>query len=85
MTLHVAKPEHEVAYQDLVALCSKHAEKLSAAEILAIAANMLGKLIAMQDQREMTPAQAMEIVIKNIECGNKQVLEQLSHTIGMKQ
>ncbi len=82
MKLWLAKSEHEVAYQDLVALCSKHAANLSAAEILAIAANMLGKLVAMQDQREMTPAQAMELVAKNIECGNQQVVEQLSRSVG---
>ena len=58
--LHVAAPEHEVAYQDIVALVRKHGEHLSAVEMLAIAANMLGKLCAMQDQRSLTPAMVME-------------------------
>lgn len=73
----IAKPEHEVAYQDICALVSKHAGKLSAAELLAIAANMVGKLVAMQDQRKMTPEAAMEIVAKNLELGNIQVLANL--------
>jgi hypothetical protein len=83
MSLHLAKPEHEVAYQDLVRLVSKHASKLTSKEILAVAANMLGKLVAMQDQRMITPAMAMEIVAHNLEHGNKQVLDQLSSSKGI--
>ena len=82
MSLKLAKPEHEVAYQDLCALVKRHADKLSAMELLAVAANMLGKLVALQDQRSMTTSQAMEIVAQNIEHGNKQVLEQLSESKG---
>lgn len=78
----IARPEHEVAYQDILSLVNKHASKLSAAELLAVAANMVGKLVAMQDQRKMTPSRAMEIVAKNLELGNAQVLEQLSATAG---
>lgn len=77
MSLHLAKPEHEVLYQDLCKLVSKHANNLSAQELLAVAANMLGKLVAMQDQRTMSPAMAMEIVAQNLEHGNKMVIEQL--------
>lgn len=80
--VHKAKPEHEVAYQDLCALVNKHAEKVSAEEMLAIAANMVGKLIALQDQRKTSPEVAMETVIKNLEYGNQEVLEQLSKSKG---
>lgn len=82
MSLHRAKPEHEVAYQDLCKLVDKHADKISAKELLAVAANMLGKLVALQDQRTMSPATAMEIVAQNIEHGNKQVLELLMQSKG---
>jgi len=82
MSLHLAKSEHEVAYQDLCKLVSKHADKLSSLELLAVAANMLGKLVAMQDQRTCSPSVAMEVVAQNIEHGNKQVLEELSQTKG---
>lgn len=78
MSLKLAKPDHEVAYKDLCALVSKHASKVSSLELLAIASNMLGKLIALQDQREVTRDQAMEVVVKNIEHGNGQVLERLA-------
>lgn len=83
MSVKIATPEHEVLYQDLVALCSKNANKMSSEEILAIAANMVGKLIAMQDQRTMTRERALEIVGRNIESGNQQVLEQLLGSKGV--
>lgn len=76
-SLHHAKPEHEVVYTDLTALLNKHAAKVTPVELLAIAANMVGKLIAMQDQRIITVDRAMEIVGKNIEVGNKQVMDDL--------
>ena len=82
MSLHKARPEHEVAYQDLCALVSKHAGTLSALEILAIAANMLGKLVALQDQRTVSVALAMETVAQNIEYGNKRTLDMLGKTRG---
>ena len=80
MSTHTARPEQEVAYQELVALVNKHAGHLSALEMLAVAANMLGKLLALQDQREITPEQAMQVIAHNIEMGNRQVVEELSST-----
>ncbi len=74
-----ARPEHEVAYQDLCALMNRHADKMSAIELLAVGANMLGKLVALQDQRKYTPVQVMEIVAKNIEHGNAQVIAELAN------
>lgn len=77
-----AKPEHEIAYQDLCQFVNRHADKVSALELLAIASNMLGKLVALQDQRKVTPAQAMKVVAHNIELGNRQVLDELMKTKG---
>lgn len=82
MSLRLAKPEHEVAYQDLCQLVNRHASKLPSLELLAVAANMLGKLIALQDQRTISPSRAMEIVAQNIEHGNKQVLDELGKSRG---
>lgn len=84
MGVNRARPEHEVAFQDICAMIAKHAEELSAVEVLAIASNLVGKLIAMQDQRRMTPEDAMKIVQDNIEEGNRQALEYLrSNTAGL--
>lgn len=82
MSLHLAKPEHEVLYQELIALVNKHAGHMDALQMLAVASNMLGKLVALQDQRTVTPAHAMEVVAQNIEHGNQQVLQQLAQSKG---
>ena len=78
----IAKPEHEVAFQDLCALVAKHADAMTPLEVLAIASNMLGKLVALQDQRTMTPAQAMEIVARNLEEGNRQIIDGIGSSRG---
>jgi hypothetical protein len=82
LSLQLAKPEHEVLYRDLCKLVGKHGDKVDALEMLAIAANMIGKLIALQDQRKVTREMALEIVTKNIEYGNRQVIDQVLHTKG---
>ena len=82
MSVHTAKPEHEIAYQDLCALVNKHADKMTALELLAVAANMLGKLIALQDQRKVSTDMAMEVVARNIEVGNKQAVQEVSQSKG---
>lgn len=78
MSIILSKPEHEVAYQDLASLLSKHADKLTSEELLAVGANMLGKLIALQDQRTMTKERAMKIVCANIEMGNQHIIGDLA-------
>lgn len=80
--MHLAKPQHEAAYQELCALANKHAGTLTAIELLAVAANMVGKLVALQDQRTTSPEMAMEVVARNIETGNRQVLDQLAVSAG---
>lgn len=82
MSIKVASPAHEVVYQELVALVNRHAADLSAIEILAIAGNLVGKLIAMQDQRITTPEVAMETVILNLEHGNQQAIDAIEQTKG---
>lgn len=85
MKLHIAKPEHEVAHQDLINLIRKHADKLTPLELLAIGANMLGKLLALQDQRKITPELAMTIIIENIQYGNQMVIDEMNKITGAKQ
>ncbi|HTQ70630.1 MAG TPA: hypothetical protein VMH92_03950, partial [Acidocella sp.] len=59
-----------------------HSGKLTSLEVLAIAANMVGKLVALQDQRTVTTQIAMETVAQNLEAGNQDVLDQLAKTAG---
>jgi len=82
MSIKTANPKHEVAYQELTALLNRHALYMTPLEVLAIAANMVGKIVALQDQRITTPAQAMEIVTRNIELGNAQVVAELMKSGG---
>ena len=77
-----AKPEHEVAYQDICALVNRHADKVDSLQLLAIAANMLGKLIAFQDQRTVSPGRAMDVVARNLKLGNQQALAEVQNTKG---
>jgi sulfur transfer protein SufE len=82
MSVRIAKPHHEVLYQELVALLRRHGDEMSSEEMLAVAANMLGKLLAYQDQRTMTRERGLEIIIKNIEYGNQQAIDEVMKSRG---
>lgn len=71
----LVRPEHQVAYEDLAELLRKHADSVTKEELLAIAANMLGKIVALQDQRITSRERALEIVGRNIELGNAEMIE----------
>lgn len=77
-------PKHEAAYQDMVKLLRRH-QHLGAEAMLAIAANMVGKLMALQDQRTMTPERALAIVSTNIEACNAQALAEVMSAGGLRQ
>ena len=74
--------EHTAFRDDLVAVLRKHAGPLSAPEMLALTAHLVGQLVALQDQRTMSPNRAMEIVAANIEQGNQEVLDGLRASQG---
>lgn len=85
MSKRAANRRHEAFYQDLATLLKKHAGHLSALEMLAIASNAVGKIVAMQDQRTVTPAMAMDVVARNIELGNEQTIAELMNSTGAPQ
>lgn len=62
---------------DMVAALRKH-QHLPPDEMLAVASYFVGQLVAMQDQRKLTPAMAMQIVGSNIEAGNQHVIAELA-------
>ena len=68
---------HHKIRNAMIAVIRKEAAEMDALEVLAIAAYTVGQLIALQDQRTVTPAMAMEIVSSNIEAGNQHVVEGL--------
>lgn len=81
-TIHEAKSEHQAFRDDLIVILRKHAGHLQAQEMLALAAHLVGQLIALQDQQSMTPERAMQIVTANIERGNAEAIGNLFKTEG---
>ena len=73
MVLRKSGPKHEAFYQDLCAVLKKHSD-VPVDEMLAVTSNFVGKLVALQDQRKMSPALAMETVSRNIEEGNREAI-----------
>lgn len=55
---------------------------MPAQRILAITAQFVGQLIALQDQRKITPDMALQIVSENIEIGNRAALMTLTNPEG---
>lgn len=75
-------PEH-LAYRKAIEQAMRdHGATLRADELLAVTAHLVGQLIALQDQRVMTPAMAMEIVQTNLEQGNREVIDGLLNSTG---
>ena len=72
------RPEHRAFLDELLGVLKKYGDKLDAVDMLAVAAHLTGQLVAMQDQRKMTPTMAMEIVAQNIEQGNAEILAELT-------
>ena len=78
------KPSPElVAYvNDLKAVIGKH-QHLTADRMLAGASQLVGNLIALQDQRKMTPDMALAVVQENIEEGNRVAMAEVSAAAGL--
>lgn len=73
------KPTREqIAFRDDMLAALRRHQHLRPDEMLAVASHFVGQLVAMQDQRKLTPAMAMQIVASNIEAGNQGVIEELS-------
>ncbi len=60
-------------------------DELSPEEWLATFAWITGAMVAMQDQRTMTPARAMQIVSRNVKTGNAQAMAETAGAGGLPQ
>lgn len=60
----------------------QHIGELPAAELLAVLSHLVGQVIALQDQRTMTPSMVMQLVQSNIERGNFEVVDGLLGATG---
>lgn len=71
---YIPTAEQELFMAESKALIGKF-QHMDPVAMLAIAAQLVGNLIALQDQRSVTPAMAMDLVAKNIEVGNAAAIE----------
>lgn len=72
---------HIAFMNDLKATLVRHTD-LDAMELLAVASQFVGNMIALQDQRRVTPAMAMELVANNIQIGNQAAVDNILNTKG---
>lgn len=70
---------------DLLALMDRYAGALPSDQILAMSAIACGQILAMQDQRTMSKDMAIDIVMRNIELGNAQMITNLMTSAGVMQ
>ena len=68
---------HQEFYQDVVKLIDRYTGNLTALEMLAVASNLVGAVLAHQDRMAVTPAQAMQVVSRNIEAGNQHAIDDI--------
>lgn len=82
MKLQKPTAQHAAFRDEMIAVLKKHTAILPAVECLAVAAYTVGQLIALQDQRKVSPAMAFEIVAQNIEQGNADIISDLGEHKG---
>jgi hypothetical protein len=51
-------------------------------EVLAILSCTVGQVLAMQDQTKVTAAMGLQVISRNIEAGNSQVIDELMNSKG---
>lgn len=81
-TIKMDKAKYQEVHSAISAVLNIYAGDLTPLELLALASQMVGQLIAIQDQRETTASEAMEIVIHNIRVGNENVVIKLNKSRG---
>lgn len=73
---------HKKFEEGIKAAMKANVADLTGEEMLAILSQVLGQLVALQDQRTMSPERAMAIVATNIEAGNAAVIAGLAGGAG---
>lgn len=77
---HAPDARHEAFLAELKAALGNSGKDLPAEELLAVASQFVGMLVAMQDQRRFTPDMCMEVVARNLETGNMAAIEAMLGT-----
>lgn len=68
--IETADPKHQEFLDALQRAVGAEGASIDAVELLAIASQFIGQLIAMQDARQYTADGLMQVVMNNIEIGN---------------
>jgi len=82
MSIVATNKVQQEAYQDFCEWMKKYGD-LPPRELLAVVSNIVGRMVALQDQRTMRPEEAMEIVASNIQLGNQQIIDELRASKGL--
>ncbi len=64
---------------DAMAMLQRHMTPDTKERLLAVAAQLCGQLLAMQDQRTMTPQMGVDLIWLNVQVGNHQVIGKLAN------
>lgn len=75
-------PQHLAFRKALEDAIRDHASTMDAMDILAVLSHLVGQVIALQDQRKVTPAMAVALVEANMERGNIEVIDGLLRETG---
>lgn len=73
----VPSPKIVALREKLLAVIQAEAAAMRAEDILALVAHLLGQVVAMQDQRRFTSETVMQLVVENMETGNRSVVDDL--------
>lgn len=73
----VAGAAHRAFFDDVMKLTKEKYADTPAIELLAIFANTLGKMIALQDPMRYTNELVMKLVADNIEAGNAEAIKMI--------
>ena len=66
--------KHRRIHKDFKKVLRRYEKDLTAIEMLAVAAHLVGTLIALQDKDKVTPEEAVKLVQLNIQAGNDEAV-----------
>lgn len=81
-TIKMEKAKYQEVHSAISAVLNIYAGNLTPLELLCLGSQMVGQFLAIQDEREVTTSEAMEIVIHNIRLGNENVVIKLNKSKG---
>lgn len=80
LTPKPVSPRVSAARDAMLEALRPFADRLEIIEIVAVLSQTVGQFVAMLDQRQFTPAQAMQVVEENLAAGNAAQIEQVIGT-----